>query len=601
MPGIVGIVGLQLPPEECAERVTRMTRSLVHEPFHQSGTAAFPELNIHAGWVSHAGSFAADQIFWSESRKVALLLAGECFCSPELRTRLVQAGHQFGTSGGGWLVRAYEELGGKFFAELNGLFSGLLVDFQQQRAWLFNDRYGIERLYWHESAGALYFASEAKALLEVVPELRNFDPQGVAQYLQYGCTMGEQTLFQGVRLAPGASLWSITPSSRALRRYFTPAQWEAQPALNAAEFESSFRATFDRVVPRYLEHAPQVGISLTGGLDTRMILAALGPERAKLNSYTFCGLTRETVDVTIARQVADACGMPHQVLPINEDFFRRFGDYADRTVRHTDGCFGVLGAHEIYFHEQARRVAPVRLTGNYGSEILRSMSTFKPLGLSHQLSTLASSTGQQRISSAKHPVTFAAFEEVPWNLFGTLAAGRSQISFRTPYLDNEIVALAYRAPQALRTSHEGASRYISAKDRALGSIPTDRGVGGATGPVEMIRRTFAELVCKLDYHYSEGLPRRLAALDSPYAAIVNGLGIAGSHKLLQYRRWLQKELAEFAKERLTAAQLPFWNQSFVRSMHDQHVAGRKNYNREINAVVTLETVSRTLLKHAPSN
>ena len=598
MPGIVGIIGLQISPEVCAERVARMTRSLVHEPFHRSGTAAFPEFNIHVGWVAHAGSFAADQVFWNESRDVALLFAGECFITTELRAQLVQAGHDVGNEAGAWLVHAYEELGEKFFAELNGLFSGLLVDLRQRRAWLFNDRYGIERLYWHESAGALYFATEAKALLEAVPELRAFDFQGVAQYLKYGCTMGEQTLFQGVRLAPGASLWSITPTSRQRGRYFTPDQWESQPTLSPKDFDAAFRSTFDRVALRYLEQASKVGVSLTGGLDTRMILAALGPERAKLASYTFGGATRETLDVTIARRVAGACGLSHQVLPLRGDFFRDFGDYADRTIYHTDGGFGALGAHEIYFHEQARAIAPVRLTGNYGSEILRSMSTFKPLGLAPELSTLGSVVGQVQATSSHHPVTFAAFEEVPWNLFGTLAAGRSQIVFRTPYLDNEVVALAFRAPQAARTSHESATRYILARDKALGAIPTDRGVGGTGGVVQAVRRALAEVMCKLDYHYSEGLPRRLAAFDAPYSAVVRMLGISGSHKLLQYRRWLQGELAEFARERLAAAELPFWNHTFMRSMHGQHTAGRHNFSREINAVITLETVNRTMLKRS---
>jgi len=306
------------------------------------------------------------------------------------------------------------------------------------------------------------------------------------------------------------------------------------------------------------------------------------------------------VDVIVARQVAGVCGLPHQVLPMGEDFFRRFGDYANRTIYYTDGCFGALGAHEIYFHEQARTVAPVRLTGNFGSEILRSMSTFKPLGLAAELSTL-SAPAEDQVSKAGHPVTFAAFEEVPWNLFGTLAAGRSQLTFRTPYLDNDLVALAFQAPSAARTSHEPAMRYISGNDKGLATIPTDRGVGGPDGLARVFRRAFAEFTCKLDYHYSEGLPRRLSFLDTPYAAMTRVLGFAGSHKFLQYRRWLQNELAPFVRDRLAAAELPFWNQTFVRSMLSEHVAGRRNFSREINAVITLETVNRTILRRQWSN
>ena len=88
-------------------------------------------------------------------------------------------------------------------------------------------------------------------------------------------------------------------------------------------------------------------------------------------SYTFTGPTGQTLDDRVAVRVAAACGLEHQLLRLGPDFFSNFAAHADRTVYVTDGCSGALGAHEIYFHRQARALAPVRLTGNYGSEILR--------------------------------------------------------------------------------------------------------------------------------------------------------------------------------------------------------------------------------------
>ena len=72
----------------------------------------------------------------------------------------------------------------------------MVIDRRKNHAVLFNDRYGIERIYFHESENALYFASEAKALLRVLPGVRAFDDDGVAQLLAYGCTLGSQTLWQ---------------------------------------------------------------------------------------------------------------------------------------------------------------------------------------------------------------------------------------------------------------------------------------------------------------------------------------------------------------------------------------------------------------------
>src|SRR5262249_5282614 len=115
----------------------------------------------------------------------------------------------------------------------------------------------------------------------------------------------------------------------------------------------------------------------------------------------------------------------------------------------------------------------------------------------------------------KRSVTFAAFREIPWNIFGTPAAGRSQVDVRTPYLDNELVALAYRIPESLRKSPTPALNLIKESSPALGRIPTDMGrVAEAGGVAETFRRLFAKATFKLDYYNNEGLPHWLSPFSS---------------------------------------------------------------------------------------
>ena len=57
-----------------------------------------------------------------------------------------------------------------FLEKLNGWFSGVLLDLRAQKLVLFNDRYGVNRIYYHEDASGFYFSSEAKALLKILPE-----------------------------------------------------------------------------------------------------------------------------------------------------------------------------------------------------------------------------------------------------------------------------------------------------------------------------------------------------------------------------------------------------------------------------------------------
>ena len=594
MPGIVGIISRR-PAADCAPILESMLDSMQHEEFYTSGSHIDPELGVYTGWTAHPQSFAAQQVFSNEAGDITLVWAGESFIDVETRNLLKRKGHRIDHN---WLVHLYEEKGEKFVEGLNGLFSGLLIDKRLERVLLFNDRYGLERIYCHQTDGEIYFASEAKALLRVLPETRGFDSNGVAQFLSYGCTLEGTTLFRGIERLAGGSLWSFAGGRSRKDRYFSPAAWESEAVLSAEDFETEFQETFKRVLPRYFESPTPTGISLTGGLDTRMIMACLPQTAEPPICYTFSGPNGKTMDDRLADRVATVCGLKHRILRLESDFFRDFASQVDGTVWATDGCSGPTGAHEIYLNRLARQLAPVRLTGNYGSEILRGISTFKPLKLSREL---VQSDGDNYLESGDaHLTTFAAFREIPWNLFGSLAAGRSQLIFRTPYLDNELVQLTYKMPQSLRRSPLPAWHLITTNNSTLGRIPTDRGQSGTGLPaIAAARRLISEAAFKLDYLNNEGWPNWLSPIESPFARVTSSLRLVGWNKYLHYRRWFRRELATYLRDAVAdirARQMPFWKSRFLEQMADDHIRGRKNYVLEINAVLLLGAIDRLFFK-----
>jgi asparagine synthase (glutamine-hydrolysing) len=245
-------------------------------------------------------------------------------------------------------------------------------------------------------------------------------------------------------------------------------------------------------------------------------------------------------------------------------------------------------------------LAPRRLTGNFGSEVLRSMSTFKRVDLSREF---IAPDFQARVDAVANDipgrgqpsVTFAAFREIPWSLFGLMASAKSQLIVRTPYLDNDLVALACRAPVSVRQSSASALRLVSDAHPRLGRVPTDRAVeANGRGPGYLLRRLFAELTFKVDYMHKEAPPRGL----SGFLAALDNMGLLGLHKWLPYRLWFQNELAKYVGEALTdpsTGRLPFWNQRVLATIASDHLSGRKNHVREINAVLTLATADRLLM------
>ena len=202
MPGIAGVISRQ-PAHSCERMTAQMIASMQHEKFHVSGSYSAPELGAFVGWVSLEDSFADSQPIIGDRGDVILFLSGECFSDQNVHATPGQIVETDAT----WLVRRYEEKGDAFFEALNGTFSGLLIDLRQRKAALFNDRYGLERIYYYEGRDGFFFASEAKALLKALPQLREFDNEGVARFLTFGCTTDTRTLFRDINLLPGGSLW----------------------------------------------------------------------------------------------------------------------------------------------------------------------------------------------------------------------------------------------------------------------------------------------------------------------------------------------------------------------------------------------------------
>ena len=242
-----------------------------------------------------------------------------------------------------------------------------------------------------------------------------------------------------------------------------------------------------QILPRYFNGHQRVAMSLTGGLDTRMVMAWHKPQPGSLPCYTFGGMLRDCQDVVVAREVARVCEQPHQVIGVGKEFLSRFPHYAERAVYLTDGCVSVGLTPDLYLHEKARQIAPVRMTGLYGGEILRGARAFRPeepspgLFSPEFLRYIRHAKETYRDAVQGHPVSFAAFRQAPWYHYGILALEETQLSVRTPFLDNDLVRTVLRAPQSALGSNGVSLRLIADGNPALARIPTDRGVGGNRG------------------------------------------------------------------------------------------------------------------------
>jgi asparagine synthase (glutamine-hydrolysing) len=594
-----------MPREQAEQELLQMIETLRHEDFYTTGTWSDESLGVYVGWVARKGSFSDGMPIRNERGDVVLTFSGEEFSEPETADRLKERGHDLEIAGPSYLVHLAEE-GKAFPAALNGRFHGLLVDRRSGTATLFNDRYGMHRVYYHDSRDAFYFAPEVKAILSVRPELRRIDSAGLGEFISCGAVLENRTLLRDIHVLPLASAWVFRNGLIDSKdSYFDPREWEEQEILDQESFCRNLRDVFHRNLPRYFGGREPIAMSLTGGLDTRMIMAWQPNPPGRLPCYTFGGMFRECKDVATARRVAKSCGQPHQVIEVGEEFLADFSRYAERTVYLTEGCADVGRTPDLYLNEKAREIAPVRMTGNYGGEILRGVRGFKPTGPlpalfdRELLAYVRKAEGTYARIASGHPVSFAVFKQGPWYHFGSLALEEMQLALRSPFLDNDFVQTVFRAPAAALAGNEISLRLVNDGNPTLLKVPTDRGVAGKhSGLLAAAFRTLLTCEFKAEYAYDMGMPQWIARIDHKLSRLHLERLFLGRHKVFHFRIWYRDRLASYLREMLLDSRSltrPYLDGNMVETIVGGHLKGDRNYTNEIHKVLTLELFHRQLL------
>jgi asparagine synthase (glutamine-hydrolysing) len=258
----------------------------------------------------------------------------------------------------------------------------------------------------------------------------------------------------------------------------------------------------------------------------------------------------------------------------------------------------VSGAVELYVNRKAREIAPVRITGNYGSEILRQNVAFRPRKLDRSLYTPefdelldhAEETYRAEAVGERHRLSFIAFKQVPWHHYGRFSVEQSQLTPRSPFLDNDLVALAYRTPKnASATSARPMLRLITEGNPAFAKINTDRALRLRSMPV--VQRTlhaWKEFSAKAEYAYDYGMPDSLVPIDNALSKLQLERLFLGRHKFYHFRLWYKNQLGEsFERVAAEAGQLPWYAPGKVNGMIAAHRNGVRNHTLELHKLLTV--------------
>jgi asparagine synthase (glutamine-hydrolysing) len=612
MPGITGIITKQIAGNE-KDKIDTMLQCMLHESFYTHGTFQSPENGFFLGFSAIENSFADCMPIFNEKKDIVLFLTGESYHDHSEIDALAQRGHSFNPQNASCLVHMYEEEGEELFKNLNGWFNGIILDMRNSKMILFNDRCGIRRIYFHEGNNIFAFSSEAKSLLKAFPELREISFKSVGEVLSRDCVLENRTYFPKINLLPPCSAWTFYNGHMKKKVYFDMADAENQPTLSKEQFIEKLESTFIRILPRYFSNGA-VGLGVTGGLDTRLILACLNPEPGQLPCYTFGGTYRDIFDLRFAPKVAAACGQTHTALRLDdEQLLKDYPFQVEKATYISDGLESTDKTDALYFNRMAREIAPVRMTGKYGSQVIKGIFGFaaRPPCMHlinedfKQYLDMADKTTAELQKA--HKLTFLLQSAIPWwwNAFVTLES--SQVEIRSPFLDNDFVKVLYQAPpldSGFGTQFE--LNLIAKTKPALMAIPTTGSYGGnQPWPISIAVKTAINVLIILDKIYiRERLPFNMThvigkmdyLLLSPLHLDRLFMGFADFRR---YRTWFRDELSGYLQDILLDEKTlnrPYWNKTNLKTILNDHIHGKGTYLREIRKVLQLELTHRILLE-----
>ena len=218
---------------------------------------------------------------------VWVVFNGEIYNFPELRRELEGLDHAFRTScDTEVIIHGYKQWGAEVFNHLNGMFGLAIWDEGRKRLILSRDAMGIKLVYYRVDAGSVLFGSELRAILAALPERPEVDTTALNLFLRYRYTPSPLTLYQGIRkLAPGTMAifenggWSVQRWYRFQPRHFSPAKSDAEAREELLDI-------YQRALKRHLLSDVPLGLLLSGGVDSGLLLGLMSLHGDSWPTYT---------------------------------------------------------------------------------------------------------------------------------------------------------------------------------------------------------------------------------------------------------------------------------------------------------------------------
>jgi asparagine synthase (glutamine-hydrolysing) len=369
MCGICGQVRVAHDQPVDQEMIRRMSRTMFHRGPDDEGYFFDGSLGFGFRRLSIIDLSGGHQPMSDAEESVWVVFNGEIYNYLELRAELEKFGHKFRTSSDTEvIIHGYKQWGNDVFNHLNGMFGVGLWDVRKKKLLVARDPMGIKLIYYKLANGTLTFGSEIRPVLAAEDGKPGVNAEALNLFLRFRYTPSPLTIYQGVnKLAPGTMLIVENGSVQVERWYnFSPEPFAGN--FSDADAAEQLFQLYRGAVKRHLLADVPVGILLSGGLDSGLLLALMNEHGRDWPAYTI-GYGKSFVDdelVDAAETASLLCAQHHQVRIDQEEFEKALPNI----VRFLEEPIASSSVVPMYFVcQRARQDVKVALIGQGPDEL----------------------------------------------------------------------------------------------------------------------------------------------------------------------------------------------------------------------------------------
>ncbi|MGB7750239.1 MAG: asparagine synthase (glutamine-hydrolyzing) [Candidatus Acidiferrales bacterium] len=349
--------------------VEAMAKSIAHRGPDDDGYYISGPLGFGFRRLSIIDLSGGHQPMSDREESVWVIFNGEIYNFIEIKRELQARGHIFRTeSDTEVIVHGYKEWGDDVLNHLNGMFGLAIWDVRKRRLVLARDAFGIKLIYYSIEGGRLSFGSEMRAVRATMKDRAEIDPTSLNLFLRNRFTPSPYTILKGIhKLAPGTKL-TVQDGNWEVSRWYQFKPSPFCPPKSLGEAKEELLELYKRAIRRQLISDVPVGLLLSGGLDSALLLGLMNLNGDSWPTYTVgYGSSFADDELADAAETARILGAKHSSITITKSIFE---EALPKIVASLEEPIASSSIVPMYFVcERARQDVKVALVGQGPDEL----------------------------------------------------------------------------------------------------------------------------------------------------------------------------------------------------------------------------------------